>query len=142
MNMMNIFQNYMNMLKMNNMNNQNNMNYNANVNNNNNQANNTNNNNKRINHCLNPNYQGPRINIIFKTTTGHTIMMNVPANAIVGDIIKEYFSLIGVLTDNGKIKFIFNAKRIKDEERNLPAQQLGLTNMSTIVVLDAVVIGA
>ena len=143
MNMMNNMNNYMNMNRLSNMNmnNRNNLNMN-NLNNNMPNVNNQINNFKRTTHFLNPNYNGQRFNIDFKTTTGQTVLMSVPSIATVGEIIKEFCAVSGIMPDDKKVKFVFNAKKIKDEEKNITAQDYGFTDLSTVVVLDAIVIGA
>ena len=92
-----------------------------------------------VNHILNPDYQGIRSNIHFKKATGFSVMMNIPQIAKMDDIIKEYFSVVGLPTNSfkgKKIYFLFNGRRINENDLNRTAQEIGITQLSNITVID------
>ena len=138
----NMMNNYMNNMNKNNMMNFMNMwnvmggNNNNNNNNNNNQLNLSNQSQKQTkNHVLNPEFNGIRFNIIFKTGTGNTTIMHVPCSAKVGDIIKEFFKVVGVV-ENENIQFIYNAGKIEKNKYELTAQNFGFSANSQVMVVD------
>ena len=65
-------------------------------------------------------------------------MMTVPINAKIGEILLEYISLVGlgpgVLEKD--IYFLFNGNKIKKQDRNKTVQELGVTTLSHIIVVD------
>ena len=93
---------------------------------------------ENITHRLSPQYNGPRFNINFQTPTGFKVMMSVPINVKIGEILLEYLSVIGLgpeMLDNG-IYFLFNGNKIKKRDYNITAQNIGMQTLSHIIVID------
>ena len=147
--------NMMNLMMLNCMNNMNKLvetfnkfNINNNENNKNNQK--KNNNNKRkgilpnkdetfnVSHIAFPEIQGKRISIIFATSTGHRFTMIVPEKVQIGLIFRDYAQKVNIspnLIGKG-IYFLFNGKKFKDQEFNKIPEDFGVTDRSTILVVD------
>ena len=91
-----------------------------------------------ISHALSPGYNGPRVNISFQTPAGFKVMMSVPENSKIGDILLEYLSVVGLGPDLlGKgIYFLFNGNKIKKADYNQTALQFGISHLSHIIVID------
>ena len=89
-------------------------------------------------HFAFPNSKGYRINIDFTTPVGYKIMMSVPSNEKIGDILLEYISVVGLGPDVlGKgIYFLYNGQKIKKVDEKKTAQELGMNDFSHIVVID------
>jgi len=91
-----------------------------------------------ISHMLFPQNNGPRYNIDFQTPAGFKVLMSVPINAKIGEILLEYLSVVGLgpnVLGEG-IYFLFNGNKIKKQDRNKTVQELGVTTLSHIIVVD------
>lgn len=89
-------------------------------------------------HILSPQYKGSRFNIDFQTPAGHKVIMSVPMNAKISDILFEYLSVVGLgpnVLGEG-IYFLFNGNKIKKEDYNKTAGNFGINMMSHIIVID------
>jgi len=85
-----------------------------------------------------PEIPGNRINIIFHTSTGHIFTLIVPEKVSIGLIFREYVQKVNIgpnLINNG-IYFLFNGKKFKNQEFNQLPEYFGLTDHSTILVVD------
>jgi hypothetical protein len=118
---------------------------------NNNNVNNTNNNNelnkKDVSyHMVEPEKTNIiRMTIVFITPAGYKVILNAPANKTLGQILLEYIAKVGVgpnLLENG-LYFLFNGQKLTKADYNKTPSQIGINDMSNIIVIDPkFVIGA
>jgi ABC-type transport system involved in Fe-S cluster assembly fused permease/ATPase subunit len=86
-----------------------------------------------------------RITIVFITPAGYKVILNVPANKNLGQILLEYVAKVGVgpnLLQNG-LYFLFNGQKLTKADYNKTLSQIGINDMANIIVIDPkFVIGA
>ena len=91
-----------------------------------------------ISHMLFPQNNGPRYNIDFQTPAGFKVLMSVPINAKIGEILLEYLSVVGLgpnVLEEG-IYFLFNGNKIKQSDYNITASNFGINALTHIIVID------
>ena len=95
-------------------------------------------NNNMISHTISPEYNGPRFNVDFQTPAGFKVIMHVPINAKILNILLEYLSTVGLGPDIlGKgIFFLYNGNKIRKEDYDKTAQNFGINDFSHIIVID------
>ena len=103
-------------------------------------------NNEPVTHVVDPeNNNDLRITIIFITPAQQKVLVITPINKKLEEVLIEYVSKVGVgpnLIGNG-LYFLFNGQKLKKEDYNKTLSQIGLINMSNIIVIDPnFVIGA
>ena len=94
---------------------------------------------EKITHMVFPQYQGNRYNIDFQTSAGHKVMMSVPINSKIGDILLEYIAVVGIgpgVIENG-IYFVFNGNKITKKDYNKTLTEMGISTLSHILVIDS-----
>ena len=91
------------------------------------------------------NNNGLRITIIFITPAQQKVSVITPINKTLEEVLIEYVLKVGVgpnLIGNG-LYFLYNGQKFKKEDYNKTLNQIGLINMSNIIVIDPnFVIGA
>ena len=90
-------------------------------------------------HFAFPEIQGRRIYLIFMTSSGsNKVMMNIPISVTIGQIIYEYAKVIniGPNTIGSAIHFLFNGTKIKKTDFNKKPSEIGLLDLSNILVID------
>ena len=90
-------------------------------------------------HFAFPEIQGRRIYLIFMTSSGsNKVMMNIPISVTIGQIIYEYVKVIniGPNTIGTAIHFLFNGTKIKKSDFNKKPFDMGLLDLSNILVID------
>ena len=90
-------------------------------------------------HFAFPGIQGKRIYLNFMTSSGsNKIMMSVPISVTIGQIIYEYARIVNIGPNSvgSAIHFLFNGTKIKKEDFNKTPSNLGMLNVSTILVID------
>ena len=91
-----------------------------------------------ISHMLFPQNNGPRYNIDFQTPAGFKVLMSVPINAKIGEILLEYLSVVALgpnVLGEG-IYFLFNGNKIKQSDYNITASNFGINALTHIIVID------
>ena len=86
-----------------------------------------------------------RLTIVFITPAGYKVILNVPAYKNLGQILLEYIAKVGVgpnLLEKG-LYFLFNGQKLTKADYNKTPSQIGINDMSNIIVIDPkFVIGA
>jgi hypothetical protein len=90
-----------------------------------------------ITHFAFPDNQGLRYIILFQSSI-HKVEMSIPMNAKIGKILLEYISLVGLDPEiiGKQIHFLFNGSEINKQDFDKTAEELGLRNMSIIIVYE------
>ena len=95
-------------------------------------------NNPTITDSLFPEMSGERANLVFQTPSGHKAIINAPKTIQIGLVFKKYINLVGLgpnVIGNG-IYFLFNGKKITKNEENKTVYNLGMGNITNILVID------
>ena len=91
-----------------------------------------------VSHTVFPEIPGDRIYIVFQTTTGHKVIMNVPIKLKFGELMLQYGYKVGVgpKVIEEKVHFLFNGRRLKNEDKDKTPSELGILNLNSIIVVD------